>query len=364
MSETCAARLFGPGLPPAGLAVTLALEFGERLTLLGVDAPRSVPLTALALRRAGFDGRGLEIAWQDAGGAWACQVLDSDAAARLLAGLPPQLAAARAGVEREARRAGRHHALLWTLVGAFVALPLLLIVLFLLAQDRIVGAIAARVPPEVERQLGAAAFAQVRAGTPLLADGAEVAAVKAVAARVLGADLARYRLHVAADDAVNAFALPGGDIVVNRGLLAATRNPTELAGVLAHEVQHVELRHGLEAMIRAAGMSVLWSLVVGDVGGSLAGQAADRLLTLKFSRDAERAADAQGFQLLVTRGIDPRGMVEFFATLAREQDGAPPALLSTHPASAEREAELARRLAQLPAGCCAPIALPGDWPPR
>ena len=240
----------------------------------------------------------------------------------------------------------------------------MLLVAFLFSQERVIDLIAAQISPEVERQIGAATLAQIKATTRFIENGPEAEALATVAQRVVGDDAANYRFHLADDKLVNAFAVPGGDIVVHRGLLAATRSPDELAGVLAHEIQHVALRHSLKGMIRSAGWSILFSLAVGDLGATLVGQAADRLATLKFSRDAEREADDHGFSLLVERGIDPRGMVSFFDTLAKKDGATPPALLSTHPASAEREAALAARLKALPAGCCKPLHVEVAWPPK
>ncbi|MGE0861786.1 MAG: M48 family metallopeptidase [Gammaproteobacteria bacterium] len=363
MSERCGARLFGPGQPPAGREVTLAWTPGLSLALVGSERPMDVPLATLKLRRVGFDAHGVELAWQDGAGAWACQVLDGEAARRLVAGLPPPLEAARDELARGDRRARRGAAWPVVALAVVIGLPLLLVVLFVLAQDRIVGAVAARIPASVEAQLGALTLAQVRAGTRLSTGGPQYETVRTLARRLAG-EGAAPRVFVAEDDAINAFALPGGTLVVNRGLIAATRTPEELAGVLAHEIQHVRLRHGLEALVRAAGMQVLWSLLAGDLGGSAAGDAAGRLLGLKFSRDAEREADQGGFDLLVARGIDPRGMVSFFATLAQSGRSTPPALISTHPPSAEREAALAARLRELAPDCCAQL-MPGEaWPPR
>ena len=198
----------------------------------------------------------------------------------------------------------------------------------------------------------------------LAAMGAQAQALAAVARQVVGDDAASYRFHLADDKMVNAFAVPGGDIVVNRGLLTATRSPEELAGVLAHEIQHVALRHSLQGVVRGAGLSLLFAIVIGDASATLAGQAADRLLGLKFSRDAEREADEHGFGLLLMRGINPHGMVAFFATLAKQGGATPATLLSTHPTSAEREAALATRLKKMPANCCEPLVIDGAWPPR
>jgi predicted Zn-dependent protease len=82
--------------------------------------------------------------------------------------------------------------------------------------------------------------------------------------------------------------------VVNTGLVAATRRPEELAGVLAHEIQHVELRHSLKGIIKHSGLSGLWMFATGDIGSGMAGDTATRVLSLRFSREAEREADTRG----------------------------------------------------------------------
>jgi predicted Zn-dependent protease len=236
--------------------------------------------------------------------------------------------------------------------------------LFLVFHQQFVDIVAARVSPQLERQLGDRALAQIATTTSLITSGSTHAALARIAARVIPDSDYTYRFHLVDDDSINAFALPGGIVVVHTGLIAVTARAEELAGVLAHEVQHVELRHSLKAVLRAAGLSLLWSLVTGDLGATLAGQAADQLLSLKFSRDAEREADAAGLKLLVDRGIDPRGMVSFFATLVEQGDSAPPALLSTHPTSAERRAALAAQVANLAQTCCRPLAEFDTWPPH
>jgi predicted Zn-dependent protease len=171
-----------------------------------------------------------------------------------------------------------------------------------------------------------------------------------------------YEFHVVGDATLNAFALPGGIVVVHTGLIAATRRPEELAGVLAHEVQHVELRHGTSAIVKDLGWRVLWTWFTGDWGGTLAGQAAAQLGSLKFSRDAESAADQAGFDTLVRAGIDPSGMPDFFAIMAKQAGDAPAAFLSTHPLSTAREQALRQRLTELPAKPFTPLDH-SPWPP-
>ncbi len=357
---TWAGRVFGPGLPPAGTAAEVALDVSMLVLQVAGERWQRVAVTDLALRYSGFNDSQFELAWRDATGAWACHLSAPSDIAALLAAWPVSLAP----LPRKLRGPRRHALLPWTTLALIIALPVLLIVAFLFSQERVIDFIVAQISPTVERQIGVATLAQVRATTKFIEQGPQAQALAVVARKLKVGDEPSYRFHLADDKVINAFALPGGDIVVNRGLLLATRNPDELAGVLAHEMQHVALRHSLKSMIRGAGLSMVWALVIGDPSGTLVGQAADRLLGLKFSRDAEREADDQGFTLLVKRGIDPHGMVAFFDTLAKQGGATPPALLSTHPASAEREAALAARLEQLPADCCTPLMIEGVWPPR
>jgi len=354
-----AGRLFGPGQPAAGTEVEVSMEADTLRLRAAGEYARQVAVTALSVRHTGFNDSQLQLAWQDSAGAWACHLGAAADIAALLAVWPRE----RAPLPRKLSGARRRRMLPWATLTIIIALPLMVLAAFLMSQDRVVDFIAARISPAVERHIGAATLAQVKTTTRFVEQGPQAQALAAVARQLVAGDASAYRFHLADDELVNAFAVPGGDIVVYRGLLEATRSADELAGVLAHEMQHVALRHSLKSLIRGAGMSMLWAIIVGDAGSTLAGQAADRLLSLKFSRDAEREADAHGFNLLVERGIDPHGMVRFFATLAERDGATPPALLSTHPASAEREAALAARLASLPADCCKPLH-DGPWPPR
>ena len=245
-----------------------------------------------------------------------------------------------------------------------MAAPALTLLVFIAAHECVIDAVAARISPELERELGAATLARIKATTRLVDDGPQYAAVDTIGQRLAPVGPYHYRFHLGADDTINAFALPGGDIVVNRGLLAASTRPEELAGVLAHEIQHVELRHSLKGRLRDTGVALLWTVLVGDPRASLVGELSTRLLTLKFSRDAESAADAGGFALLLTRGIDPAGMVDFFRRLAQSGGATPPALLSSHPPSTEREAALAALLSAVDQHCCQPLDRNTSWPPR
>ncbi len=142
---------------------------------------------------------------------------------------------------------------------------------------------------------------------------------------------------------------PGGYIVVNRGLLEKTETPEELAGVLAHEVQHVVQRHATRALFREMSVRILLASLTGDANGlGQALSAAGKLGGLRYQRGDEEAADRDGMKMLQAARIDPSGMISFFRRLAREGQRGPqaPAYLSTHPQTADRILQLERLAAQ------------------
>jgi predicted Zn-dependent protease len=115
-------------------------------------------------------------------------------------------------------------------------------------------------------------------------------------------------------------------------------------------------------MIKELGLRGLWTAVTGDIGATLAGQAALEMTSLKFSRDDETEADNKGFDALVTAGIDPTGMPNFFKTMSAQAVDAPAAFLSTHPLSVDREKDLQQRVEKLPRHEFTALDF-GTWPP-
>lgn len=165
-------------------------------------------------------------------------------------------------------------------------------------------------------------------------------------ARASGVDLP-YEFVVLNNGVPNAWALPGGKIAVNRGLLTALRNESELAAVLGHEVAHAAARHGAKRMERGLlAQAVLVGAAIGTAGREYAGevlggaQFAAGLINQKYSRDAEREADYYGTEFMVKAGYDPYGAVtlqETFVKLAGErQTNWMEGLFASHPASQER----------------------------
>jgi predicted Zn-dependent protease len=153
-----------------------------------------------------------------------------------------------------------------------------------------------------------------------------------------------YRFKVVNDRAINAFALPGGPVYINRGLIAAADSEAQLAGVIAHEVAHVALRHGTNQASKAAAAQVPLALLGRIVGNDStrdmllqlgAGFAANSIL-LKYSRTAESQADILGTQILYDAGYDPRAMAQFFQKL----QGGGVEFFSNHPSPDNRVARV------------------------
>jgi len=148
-----------------------------------------------------------------------------------------------------------------------------------------------------------------------------------------------WEFHCVNDRSINAFALPGGYVFVNRGAIEAADNEAELAAVMAHELSHVALRHGTNQATKAqaaqAGVGIFGALFGGSTGGALLTQLGSFTaggVLLKYSRGAETQADVMGTQVLYDSGYDPRAMAQFFEKLNQEtKRKSPPEFLSDHP---------------------------------
>ncbi len=148
-----------------------------------------------------------------------------------------------------------------------------------------------------------------------------------------------FEFHCVNDKSINAFALPGGYVFINRGAIEAADNESQLAGVMAHELSHVALRHGTaqasKATFAQGAAGIFGTIFGGSTGGALLTEglqlgAASALL--KYSRTAETQADVMGTQVLYDSGYDPRGMAQFFEKLEQVSKGkTPPEFFSDHP---------------------------------
>jgi predicted Zn-dependent protease len=208
-------------------------------------------------------------------------------------------------------------------------------------------------------QIGTKAAADVRREVPLLRDSQ----VKGYVSRLGGRLVAvvpqrlrhpgfRYSFDVVDQRSINAFALPGGPMFINRGVLEAARSEGQVAGVMAHELAHVVLRHGTAQATRgekfqlgAFAGQLLGSIVGGTAGGLIAQGSNIGLGTyfLKYTREYERQADILGAQLMARAGYDPREMAAMFRTMA----SGGPQWLSDHPNPSNRSAYIVQEARSL-----------------
>jgi Zn-dependent protease with chaperone function len=203
--------------------------------------------------------------------------------------------------------------------------------------DPLARAIARRVPPSYEAELGLG-----------LADLLERQYCETEEARRALATLARRigvaappPMHVLDADIINAFTFPGGVVVVTRGLLAEAAGPDELAGIVAHEIEHVQQRHVMIHVVRSGILTAAWQATLGDYAGLFVvdPKTAFDIASLRFSRDDEREADRGAIARLDAAGISRVPFRRFFERMRAKTDAIPP-WLTNHPASAERIAAI------------------------
>jgi hypothetical protein len=214
--------------------------------------------------------------------------------------------------------------------------------------------LAPHIPQAWEKQYGAALVGDL-GGKYCAGPGGQAALNKLTAKLAPAAD--KLNVRVVPVKMVNAAALPGGTIVIFNELLAESDGPEEVAGILAHEVAHVERRHVTQAMIRDLGLGLVVSAFGGQTGGSI-----DGLLSAGYSRSSESEADSDAIAKLRSAGIDPRPTAKFFkkladqeAKLGRVAEGL--SYVSTHPMSGDRQRAFA---ASAEAGRAYPPALSRD----
>ncbi len=347
---------FAPGLPSHGEKARAAFADGA----LAVNGQRvEIPLSEIGVTLGGFNHDRLFLFWHREEGRYAISPADANAQAQLTASAPAPLSELLRSATKDASRKQRRSRFGLGVLGLILLLPLLLAGVLVWQSHAIAGWAAGYISIENEQKLGELAFKQATAGMKLREGGVDAAAIREIGARLTKGSKYAYKWYVAEDPAINAFAVPGGYVVVNTGLIQAADSAEEVAGVLAHEVQHIELRHTLKNMAHSLGLRVALSLFLGDVGSSALGDMAARLSELRFSRELESESDRLGLLALKRAGIAPQGMLTFFDKLGKQEGAAPPALLSTHPASRERMQILQAMIEEQGAWPARP--LPYDW---
>lgn len=350
---------FFPDLPGSRLVGELAVEAGALVFTAPERTPVRLPLHGISIRVSGIQHEHLLLEHPSLPG------IAVSAATAALVGQPLLLAhpetARQLGAARKQEKRGR------MLFPGCLGVVIFAIVGLWLLKDPLISWVADRVPRSVEESLGELLYTAVAAESPIVADpelDRELEAFVAPLAAAARRGGMHLDFHLADDPTLNAFALPGGHVVIHSGLLAAAERPEEVLGVVAHEIAHVTERHSLRQMIGSAGLWILFQNLFGDFSG-LAGTVAEggyNLLTLSFSRDQELEADAAGFTTLVAAKVDPRGLGDFFDRIEKESaaPGGPKveaalAFLSTHPVTADRRERLAEEIASLPPQAFEPL---------
>jgi Zn-dependent protease with chaperone function len=267
----------------------------------------------------------------------------------------PQMEKVREGLSDSASKEELYRRL--RLIGYVAAVIVLLVWLADMATALAVDALVARVPPKWEQEWGADGLKELRDETPFVESAPRMTGLLSLTAPltnviVLGTN--HLTFFIAENEDPNAYALPGGYVVVNTGLLELVERPEELLGVIAHEVAHVKLKHSLRHTIAGVGPFMLFGVMMGGQGGvvGLLGDTTDLVVQSGFSQEYETEADDEGWRILLAANVDPRGMADIFRKfrdLEMKENPNDEGLqaFSTHPATEKRIARLEKKWRKL-----------------
>jgi beta-barrel assembly-enhancing protease len=357
------ALCFGDEFSAAGSPCLVQVEAHGLIVIFasgGHGQPESIPFTSLTVSAGGLDHDQLVVKWAGQKGEQTLYLKDPDVIRAFRETVPDHLSLPFARAAERVRQVRHRHRLVWSLVGGGI-FAVVLGVWF--ASDLLVEIAVSRIPVEWERKLGESAYRDFLSHQEVMKDGPAVVAVGEMTQRLTQHIINNpygFEVTVVKSDMINAFALPGGYVVVFTGLMKKAESGEEVAGVLSHELNHVLQRHGLERIVKNLGLLTVVAIVLGDQQGliGMMKQLGVELLTLKFGREQETEADLTGLQLLQQAKIDPSGMIRFFERLS-EIDQGRMEWLSTHPMSTARAERLKAELAALPKRSTEPFTF--DW---
>lgn len=358
------ALLFGTPFPATGVPCLVEIS-SEGLTIHVDQAisdvePMTLLFADLSVSAGGINHDQLVVQWGSASGTRALYLKTPELITAFRAAAPTELTQDLEATAARVRQVRSRQRTLWAITfGVFGVMAVIL----WFGSDLLVDFAVSRIPVEWEQKLGQAAYQDFLFRQTVLKEGAAVAAVQEITHRLterIPENPYKFEIAVVKSDVVNAFALPGGYVVVFTGLLTEAESGEEVAGVLSHELNHVVLRHGLDRVVKQIGLMAVVTIILGDQQGliGLMKELGVELLTLKFGRQEETEADLSGLRLLHRAKIDPAGMIRFFERLS-EKDKEPVEILSTHPMSESRAARLKAELAGLPKQMPEPFEF--DW---
>lgn len=337
--------VFGEGFIESGTPGTLSVS-GDELVIRAGDREFALPSQGLNLRRGGATGETI-IVTHSVYPQFTITLTDPAAI--------PELKRLTGGAGVSARKFGRRGTC--CLVGCLAIIGLIVgaVIGLLSLRQPLVTWVSNKVPVSWEEKLGASVIGQMKMTQPFVDDPAALKDLETLAKPIVvaaGDPRYKFQFHIAADDQVNAFALPGGFVVVNTGLIQKADRAEEVLGVIAHELAHVTQRHSTQQVVNRAGLAILLQLAIGDAG-ALAGlaEAGAYLMNMSYSRTHEEEADDVGLATMTKAGIDPTGMTDFFKKLRAEEEKSGTArtrdalsFLGTHPGTADRIDRLHRRI--------------------
>ena len=206
------------------------------------------------------------------------------------------------------------------------------------------NAAADKIPPSWEEKLGNSVIEGMLRNFKTCEDKRSEEAVAKIMLRLTaaaGPNPYTFKVHIVKASIMNAFALPGGHIILFTGLINKTGRPEELAGVLSHEMQHILKRHSTKRIMQSFSTGMILTMLAGDAAGAI--NAVNILNNMRYSRIAEEEADREGLTLMKRAQVDPAGLIDFFDKLEKNHGMAKPGILSylsTHPETSDRIALL------------------------
>ena len=359
------ALCFGDEFPATGLPCHVEVSLTGLTVRFDAESPAldllSLPFSTVSVSAGGLDHDQLVVRWGEPAHAQTLYLKDPILIRAIRSAAPGELTKDLEETAAKVRRARTRNRSVWAVVLAVIG-GLTLAVWF--STDVLVQWAVDRIPPEWEQRLGQSAYRDFLQQQTVIKEGASVAAVQEISSRLidqLPKSPYTFEISVVKNDVVNAFALPGGYVVVFTGLLEQAKSGEEVAGVLSHELNHVLERHALERIVKQLGVVAVIGIIFGDQGGltGVMKQVGTELLSLKFGRAQETEADVTGLQLLHRARIDPTGMISFFQRLSEQEQGRVE-WLSTHPMSAARAERLKKEIALLPSTAPEPFTFQWD----
>ena len=344
-------------------AAEIDLQATAIVALTSTGQQFTLPYSACVLSQGGASGRMVFCRNADKSLTIFCEEKPFAAALAHAAGgqLDEQLAAAKRDLNKSNASSRR------MVVGICVAVLLLLVIAYygIIYAGR---AAVSALPVSVDEQIGELAYKQIDLGGPKVKDPAITEPLQALLKRLEAAnpeDPFTYKLDVVESETVNAFALPGGQMVILTGLLRAADNPSQVAGVIAHEMAHITERHGIQGIARSVGLIVAVEILIGDAGGLvvLGAEIAHFAAQNSYSRDQEAEADFVGVERLYKAQIDPQSLAQFFTILEKETEAMPdiPEWMSTHPEHAARIKAINKQIASFKKKDYTPAISDADW---